>query len=283
MKFSSTATHPVDCHCERCRKESGSLPETVYIRFNASKRSGGCQCGHGYCPRRIHVLSGLLLGVFLLTHLAINFLGLWPVKYNDAVGRIHRSEPVLVCFEILLVFIPLAVHAGFGIYLLKRFGLAYGVSKHSHGSNARYFWQRLTAVSLLGFLLFHIGTLHRWGFHALYKLTGWDALQRYAAGGLFNPSHDPFTAVVNGIGHFWNPQLPCDPGNFAVVSLYFVGIVAAVYHFVNGLSTGAMVLHWTKSRGSEKKFWYICLAAGCLLLVMGLVELSAFTMTARGR
>jgi succinate dehydrogenase hydrophobic anchor subunit len=70
--------------------------------------------------------------------------------------------------EIGLV-LALAIHVTLGLRTLCREGLKLGVQKHHHGSDLRYWLQRVTAVILLVFLAFHLATMHRWGFHLVIR------------------------------------------------------------------------------------------------------------------
>ena len=45
---------------------------------------------------------------------------------------------------------------------LRREELKFGVEKHHHGSDLRQWLQRVTALIMLAFILFHVITLHRW-------------------------------------------------------------------------------------------------------------------------
>ena len=68
-----------------------------------------CQCGGKNCPRHYLAFTGLLLGGFLVLHLAINTLGLWPDVFQAAVNRNHALGPLLPALEIGLIFLPLTI------------------------------------------------------------------------------------------------------------------------------------------------------------------------------
>ena len=60
-----------------------------------------------------------------------------------------------------LIFLPLAVAAGFGGYLLLQAGVRYNVKKCNRGGKLRYWLQRVTAVAVLLFVGLHVWSLSR--------------------------------------------------------------------------------------------------------------------------
>jgi succinate dehydrogenase/fumarate reductase cytochrome b subunit len=121
-----------------------------------------CNCASGACPRRYLAITGFILVTFVVLHLAVNMLGLWPDRFQAAVNHIHGLGVALPILEIGLIFIPLTIHVALGLQTLHREKLKFGVEKH-HGSDLRQWLQRVTAVILLAFLAFHLATMNRWG------------------------------------------------------------------------------------------------------------------------
>jgi hypothetical protein len=111
------------------------------------------------------------------------------------------------------------------------------------------------AVILLAFLAFHLATMHRWGLHLVFRLTRWQALDRYAAGGLFEPSR-AFASVRDGLGNFWSAASG-HPANLLVAQFYLLGITLAVYHLANGVATGSEVLGLTATPAAQRRLWRI--------------------------
>jgi hypothetical protein len=89
-------------------------------------------------------------------------LGAWPAQFQAAVNRIHRLGAALPWMEMILIGPPLAAHVEWGLNSLRKSGFGLGVSQHHHGSDMRYWLQRVSAVVLLAFVAFHVLTLHRW-------------------------------------------------------------------------------------------------------------------------
>ena len=200
-----------------------------------------------------------MLGGLLVSHLAIGALGLWPTVFQAAVNGIHRLGPALTWLELTLIGIPLLVHVGMGLNYLRKSGLRPGVEKHHHGSDLRYWLQRVSAVVLLGFITLHVVTLHRWG------------------AGRFDPQN-AFTSTTEALRHFWTGQGSGSRANLLIAQFYLLGIAAAVYHFSNGISTSADVWDFTPARSTRLRLWRVCTLAGVGLGALGFAAWYAFTV-----
>jgi succinate dehydrogenase/fumarate reductase cytochrome b subunit len=219
----------------------------------------------------------LVLGVFLVLHLAINALGLWPEIFQATVTRSQALGVLLPVIEVGLIFLPLAIHVALGLRTLRREKLRLGVDKDHLGSEVRYWLQRMTAVVLLVFLTFHLATMHRWGFHLVYQITHWPALGRYAAGGLFTPQR-AFASVSEALWHFWDNHAG-NPANWLILQLYLLGLASGVYHLANGVATGAGVLGFVPATGQNELLWRRCIGAGFILAAIGLTAWYAFALS----
>jgi succinate dehydrogenase / fumarate reductase, cytochrome b subunit len=230
----------------------------------------GCGCGGGgVCPRKYHSVAGLILAAWLLVHFVISFLGFWPEHYQTLISTIHRYKTPLIAIEILFIGVPLLVHIGYGLRFLLREGITLPREKHHYATATRFFWQRVSAIVLLLFVVFHVATLHQWGFHLVYKLTHWSALQRYSEGGIFVPDN-AYASTVEGVSSFWNASDPSNPGNVIVVTFYLLAVLAAVYHLANGIATSAMVWDITPDDSpAANRLWSYCKVAAIGLLVLG--------------
>jgi len=211
-----------------------------------------CQCGGKTCPRHYLAITGFMLGGFLALHLAINTLGRWPDTFQVVVNRTQALGPLLPALEIGLIFLPLTIHAALGLRTLGREKLKYGVEKHYHGGDLRQWLQRVTALILLAFLLFHVVTLHRW------------------FGGRFDPHH-AFSSASQAVWQFWQGVPAGRMSNRWFAQFYLLGILAAVYHLTNGVATGAEVLGWVRTPAAQQRLGRACLIAAATLLLAGLV------------
>jgi succinate dehydrogenase / fumarate reductase cytochrome b subunit len=227
--------------------------------------------------RRLHSLAGVVFGGYIVVHLAVNASGFSPRVYQLNVDRIHSLEPTLPLIEIAAIFAPLLLHMLYGVYIAW-FGVKYNTMKYNYGGNVRYTLQRWTSVILVVFILFHIATLHKWGFHLVYQITHLKALEGYAAMGLFNAHNQAFQTTVEGIRYCWNDQSPANPGNIAVMALYLLGVWAAVFHCINGMWTGAIAWGLTVTANAQRRWGHVCLALGIALFVVGTAAWAAFTI-----
>jgi succinate dehydrogenase/fumarate reductase cytochrome b subunit len=186
----------------------------------------------------------------LILHLLINSLALWPGKFQSAVNRLHSLGALLPVLEISLAAI-LTIHIVVGLRLMRRDKLKFISGEHFHGSPMRQWLQRVTAVIMLTFILFHVVTLHRW------------------FGGRFDP-HNAFGSASHAIWQFWRGEPAGSFPNLLFAQFYLLGIVAAVYHVGNGLATGAEVLGWVGTSDARNRFWRISICAAPTLLLAGM-------------
>jgi len=228
--------------------------------------------------RRVMAWTGLMLSGFLLFHFAVAAFGLHRQSFEALSASLEGQRPWTTLLEVVFVFVPLLVHALVGFHIMKKEGLAYRLDKRHTGGNLRYALQRASGAILAAFALFHVGTMHRWGFHLLYRVTGWSALSHYASGGLFDPQRAYASVAAAFAGG------PEGLGGSLVCGFYLLGIVAAVYHATNGTATAASLLKWTvvPGPGGEAKPspWLpsAILTAGLLLAFLGLAGWAAFAL-----
>ena len=226
-------------------------PRTIRTIQFGEEAEHKCSCsGGGRCPRHYLAPTGYALGGFLILHLLVNFLALWPGKFQSAVDKIHSLGGLLPVLEIGLIAI-LAFHIAVGLRLMRRDKLKFITGGHFHGSPLRQWLQRVTAVILLAFILFHVAVLHRW------------------FGGRFDP-HNAFASASQAVWQFWRGQPAGSFPNLLFAQIYLLGIVAAVYHVANGLATGAEVLGFVNTPAAQDRLWKISICAAPLLLLAGM-------------
>jgi succinate dehydrogenase / fumarate reductase cytochrome b subunit len=213
--------------------------------------------------RRVHSLMGLLFGGYITVHLLVNATGFSPRTYQENVDHIHSLEPLLPFIEITAIFIPLLIHALYGVYITKA-GVKFNTTKYNYGGNVRYTLQRWTAIILLLFIGYHVATLHKWGLGA-FGVKGYPA---------FQPKNLAYQSTVDAIKQPYSlPAL-----NYAVMAFYLLGIWSAVFHWANGLWTSAIAWGLTVTRASQKRWGDFCLAFGVFMLIVGTAAWVAFTV-----
>jgi succinate dehydrogenase / fumarate reductase cytochrome b subunit len=196
--------------------------------------------------RRLHSLLGLVpVGAFLVFHLWANSQSrLGSEHYNrDVVGALQQVN-YLPLIEILLVLLPLAFHALYGLAIIRS-GRAEPL-RYPYLRNRRYWLQRISGVGVLAFLLVHL-----W-------LTRVQTLL------------DP---VVRDDLYGHMQALLTQPW---MLALYFVGLLLAVFHLSNGLWSAAIVWGLTTSPRAQALSGWLSAGIGMLLLALGLHGLMGF-------
>ena len=260
--------------CHSRKLQSLSPRDLLSLDFSTPITEGGCGCGGHACPRHYVAITGFILGAFLLLHLTVSALGLWPARFQTVVNLIRGLGAALPVLEIGLV-LALAMHVTLGLRTLGREKLTMGVKKHHHGSDTRDWLQRVTAVILLVFMAFHLATMPRWGLHFVYQITHWPALGHYSAAGLFEPQR-AFASVSEAVSLFWGGRAS-NPANLLIAEFYLLGIASAVYHLANGVATGAQVLGFVTGSAQKESLWRCCRVAGVVLAAIGMMAWYAFT------
>ena len=166
--------------------------------------------------RRLHSLCGLLVvGVFLLEHILTNSMALGGAQsLNDKLALMELiPKPIFLGLEIGVVAIPILFHAIYGIYIALTSDMNQGT--YGYSRNWKFTLQRCTAWYLIFFLIWHVGYLR------IY-LKGINGVPI---------TYELIQSVVT------NP---------IVWILYVLGMLAAVFHFSNGITTFCMTWGITK-------------------------------------
>jgi succinate dehydrogenase / fumarate reductase cytochrome b subunit len=211
--------------------------------------------------RRVHSLLGLVFGAYITVHLLTNATGVSPRTFQENVDKIHSLEPMLPIIELVAIFIPLLFHALYGIYITKA-GVKFNNTRYNYGGNVRYTLQRWTAIFLLLFIAYHIGTLHKWG------LAGLGIIPKP----LFNPKNVAYQSTVAAIKTpYSNTAL-----NVGVIVFYLLGTWSAVFHWANGLWTSAIAWGLTVTANSQRRWGHFCLGFGIVMMLVGTTAWAAF-------
>jgi succinate dehydrogenase / fumarate reductase cytochrome b subunit len=281
---------------------SASLNEAAAGGPKKAKNYGTPPGRFHFMIRRLHSATGLVFGGYIVAHLLVNATGLSPAMYQGNVDHIHSLEPMLWLVELTVIFIPLLIHMLYGIYIVKA-GVKFNSTKYPYGGNIRYTLQRWTAVILLLFIAFHVGTMHKWGLAGIRDITEkvhplpvnanglvdvgrFDALNKFSAwcdrwGGQFQAGEgQAFTTTAMGIRrYFYDAASPGHIGalNWAVIGFYLLGIWSACFHLANGLWTSAIAWGLTVTRNSQRRWGHVCLFVGIVVTILGTIAWYAFT------
>jgi succinate dehydrogenase / fumarate reductase cytochrome b subunit len=219
-------------------------PPSLRQRFLAGPRP--------FLLARLHSLTGILLGAFVLTHLLLTATlvegyreGATLTVFQTQVNRIH-SIPFLAAATWLFIFLPILYHTLYGLWLT--YGGRPNVNQYPYSKNVFYVLQRVSALSLVAFLAFHVTALRGW----------WAASLKF----------DPSQATESTVSHLNVSWLI---GWF----VYPLGIVAACYHLGYGFWTAAITWGLTVSAAAQRRWAWICVGLFLLSLLCGMTALVA--------
>ena len=111
--------------------------------------------GHSFLLRKLHSLSGIVpIGAFLMEHILSNFAALGgPAEYGAQV-RFLNALPLVRVLEWGLIFIPLAYHALYGVWIALR-GKG-NVIYYPWAGNWLYLAQRWTGYIAFVYIIQHV-------------------------------------------------------------------------------------------------------------------------------
>lgn len=232
--------------------------------------TGGPLAKHHFLLRRLHSLSGIVpVGLFLCMHLFTNAQMIWGQDAGPEAHSIYQHEVDFIHSMPALIFIEITLWVSIGFHALLGFWYTFtgksNVKSYKYGGNWRYTLQRVTGMVALLFIFFHIATLRwRWDFF------GWFT-PFYGHGGV-NEDGEVF-------GHNVPMSLPYTAYalqvSWVVVVFYAVGVLAAVYHWSNGLWTAAISWGITTSEAAMKRWGFACLGLFAALMFFSVTGIVA--------
>lgn len=201
--------------------------------------------GTSFIWRKLHSLLGIIpIGAFLIEHLVSNWEAVkGPAAYGQQVYFLNHL-PLVRFLEWTFIFIPIAYHAVYGVYIWLR-GKA-NVVYYPWAGNWLYVAQRYTGLLAFVYIGYHV----------------WR--QRFS--GIDLPNH-PAAA-------FWKVQH--ELANPWVLAFYVVAMIAICFHFAYGVWLFAAKWGITPGVKSRRRFAWICTVGGVLLCAMGLASIWAF-------
>ncbi|WP_025692278.1 succinate dehydrogenase cytochrome b558 subunit [Paenibacillus zanthoxyli] len=200
----------------------------------------------GFYSRKIHSLLGVIpLAFFFIEHILTNFSAVekGAAGFKESVLWLN-SLPLVFFLELLFIWLPLLYHGVYGLYIayqskpnLNRFNLE---------RNWRYTLQRVSGIVTFIFIIWHL----------------YETRVQVALG---NVTHEE----LGGVMHDIVPQP-------LWLAFYIVGIVAACFHFANGL--WSFLVSWGITIGprSQRVSSYICMGLFVLVTFMFLLSLVTF-------
>jgi succinate dehydrogenase / fumarate reductase cytochrome b subunit len=200
--------------------------------------------GHSFFWRKLHSLTGIVpIGAFLIEHIISNF-ETWngPLAYAQQV-KFLNGLPLVRILEWALIFIPLAYHALYGVFIWWR-GRS-NVNVYPWAGNWGYLTQRITGLIALAYIAYHVYT------------------QRFS--GVSLPEHPgaAFAKVQHELSH---------PLIFAV---YAIAMIATCWHFAYGGWLFCAKWGITPGVRARRKSGYAWGALGAALCLMGFISMYA--------
>lgn len=162
-------------------------------------------------------------------------------EYVRMVDEISRM-PFLTAVEIGLILIPLCIHAVLGIKILL--DARYNVGTYGTSGNWGYTLQRVSALLVLGFLLYHL-----WELRLQKVITGMDGA------GFFDTLCRNLSSTMSGVP--------------VIALVYVLGIGAVAFHLANGLWGFCFSWGITVSRRSQRLAAAVAGVIGVLVFVLG--------------
>ncbi|HEU5451691.1 MAG TPA: succinate dehydrogenase [Terriglobales bacterium] len=208
--------------------------------------------GHSFFWRRLHSLSGIFpIGAFLVEHFVSNSLATnGGTAYNENV-RFLTGLPFVLWLEIFFIYIPIAYHAGYGLFIWWR-GDANN-REYPFAGNWMYWIQRWTGILALVYMAYHTYTM------------------RFSGAHIMTHSEIAFAKVWVELQNPW------------LVAFYFVGLACASWHFAYGIWLFAAKWGITVGDNARRKFGYVCLAIGLVMGALSAGSLFAFVTTPRDK
>ena len=208
--------------------------------------------GHSFFWRRLHSLSGIFpIGAFLVEHFISNSLATNGANaYNENV-RFLTGLPFVLWLEIFFIYIPIAYHAGYGLFIWWR-GNA-NVREYPFAGNWMYWIQRVTGIIALVYIGYHTYTM------------------RFSGAHIMTHSDIAFAKVWVELQNPW------------LAAFYFVGLFCASWHFAYGVWLFAAKWGITVGDNARRKFGYVCLAIGLVMGALSAGSLFAFVTTPRDK
>ena len=200
--------------------------------------------GYSFLLRKLHSLSGIVpIGAFLVEHIVSNYETInGPLAYAQQV-KFLNSLPLVRVLEWSFIFIPLAFHALYGLFIVFRGRV--NVNVYPWASNWMYISQRVTGIIAFLYIIQHV----------------WR--QRFS--GVSLPEH-PGAAFHKVQVELSNPWM---------LAIYVIAMIATTWHFAYGIWLFAAKWGITPGDKARKRFGYVCGLGGAALCLMGLISIWA--------
>lgn len=187
--------------------------------------------------RRVHSLLGLLpIGIFLIFHMFLNLSANLGSEHYNKVIETMQSVPGIMAAEVVIIFIPILFHAIYGLWIV--FTGQSNVLRYQYARNWFYLVQRVSGVLTVIFVMVHVVVLR-------FGEANFASMQSF---------------MSNPLG----------------LIFYVVGVLAAMFHFANGLWAFAITWGITVGPRAQKVWSYVCFILFVVMSAIGLININAF-------
>lgn len=210
--------------------------------------------------RKLHSLTGIIpVGAFLIEHMLTNSMAFrGPEKFNENVRWLH-GLPYLLFLEIFGIFLPLAFHAVYGLWIAMT--AEPNVTQYPYMSNVRYTLQRLTGYIAFVFIIVHLLKFR------FAHVVGWGPE-------FIHEGNDYFEITRRGLME-WRPFGLNVPAN-ATLLMYSIGLAASVFHFCNGIWSFCISWGIAVGQKAQQRIGLGAAGLGLVLFTWGSLSLYAF-------
>jgi len=203
-----------------------------------------------YFWHKVHSLTGIVpVGFYMVQHLTLNSFSLaGPTRFNGVIG-FFASMPthILYLLEIVAIWVPLAFHAVYGVFIVSRNDDNYSRPAYKFRENRYYRLQRWSGVAAFFFLIGHVATT------TLRAKAQGEAVIQYDA---------------------WHQLLTSN--GYIVFVLYAIGVTACSYHLAYGIWNFCIRWGITISEKSQAAMGKFASAAFIALSLLGIAALFGF-------
>jgi len=203
--------------------------------------------------RKIHSLFGIIpVGIFMLVHLILNstvLLGDQFGAYPYIVKIMKGGSYYINIMELVIIALPILIHGLYGLYIVyiaKNNALQY-----TYYRNWAFYMQRITAIITFVFLGWHVWVLRI----ASPKSTDMATQISY----VIKDMHEAVSTPL-------------------FLAIYIICVMAAIFHFANGLATFTMTWGLTVGPKSQNFMTLLSLAIFAGLSVLAIAILYKFSI-----
>jgi succinate dehydrogenase / fumarate reductase cytochrome b subunit len=202
--------------------------------------------GNSYLPRKLHSLLGVIpLGLFIVEHALTNYSAYEGGQegFSKSIDFLN-SIPLVFFMELFVIWLPILFHGVYGLYIAFQSNM--NVGRFSYGRNWAFALQRITGVITFIFVAWHV----------------YDTRIQI---GLGKVTHEELGSHMNGI--------VSDP---IVFTVYIIAVLAATFHFANGLWSFLVAWGITVGPRAQKVSFNICMGIFVIVSALFLLSLFAF-------